>query len=987
MMADRNAYLRYKRDQRHLVYWIVNTSAGIIHKSPSEASTAINTTGVVSLATLQSLSALIAKHLSPIPTTIFRLFESIIDARKETHDFFLKITAAAKDPEIQKSNDSHKHWIDGLTQAFHALGGDIWKAKKSSRSDVLDEDEDEVIFANKFSTLSLDGETAAEGEEDIAFEGNEGGNTNTASQASFGIPAKKTNRKPNKNKKTGKKAKKPKGARKTADGADSHKLQDVPLESYRIIEDDSGTVTEYLMAVYSLVRQMMELRHHLQGVWRQVAYDGLNSAVAANVSNVAIEMIKDTQSQIFVDFPGHDSFETVVQTLTRGNPDKAQGMFHASTARQNACGHFEKPRQYDINVKEEFFLNGYQDLFDFVTDFQQTRSGKPTKSMLKSLQYWNPNLNLAKASRQERMKWRRTYTINWLYDLVNVFSGVVVQRRTNKKQPILLERVDWSRNGPWIKHRVLFGINDFAGDITHLAMQKAGTDIRAKILPHHVFQLQCMVDSMTVSRGWSIGVLVGHAITIPAPGFRPRRDVDIFMDRDVKRKNTGICQSIDILKQLMERDAMMHGDPKRNGFFKDLMVELFEDFRDWLGDSKYQSGLVGIPPSRFSETNSNGLWEYSPFLCGAGLSEALELSYGAAMLIWDNVPEPICVIHLHNMLAHKGLLKRGVGLWDSLGVNLFQDAIFNGKPPTSNFLEAFENRVGGATSRREIFRNRAQMVQMARNAKRLNDLLDPSVNRFFKLKSMLEVYQAANWNPDRIPDEEIPTPSMLSFLRIAETKQIKDRVTGEVTLEATDLVKRFKARGMKDKDIIDLASDVHAASDSSVPDAYMPDAYKQNMKDTMPEEFSFGSAPPPVSGSRAKTQLPTYLTMLQRDFISDICGELRPLSAHNYFKTLAYCHIIFMEIEDKLKDCGNPSWAMAYEGNSILTKQKRLSLTVLALKEEDPECLKIMAEVFEQKRCGFIDNIYWDDLTGSEDMISPEQDDEGPFGTDRCTLM
>ncbi|CAG8273987.1 unnamed protein product [Penicillium salamii] len=477
MMADRNAYLRYKRDQRHLVYWIVNTSAGIIHKSPSEASTAINTTGVVSLATLQSLSALIAKHLSPIPTTIFRLFESIIDARKETHDFFLKITAATKDPEVQKSNDSHKHWINGLTEAFHALGGNIWKAEKSSRSDVLDEDEDEVIFANKFSTLSLDSETAAEGEEDIAVEGNEGGDTNTASPARFSIPAKKTNRKPQKNKKTGKKAKKPKGQRKTADGADSHKLQDVPLESYRIIEDDSGTVTDYLMAVYSLVQQMMELRHHLQGVWRQVAYDGLNSAVAANVSNVAIEIIKDTQSQIFVDFPGHDSFETVVQTLTRGNPDKAQGMFHI----------------------EEFFLNGYQDLFDFVTDFQQTRSGKPTKFMLKSLQYWNPNLNLAKASRQERMKWRRTYTINWLYDLVNVFSGVVVQRRTNQKQTILLERVDWSRNGPWIKHRVLFGINDFAGDITHLAMQKAGTDIRAKILPHHVFQLQCMVDSMTVS--------------------------------------------------------------------------------------------------------------------------------------------------------------------------------------------------------------------------------------------------------------------------------------------------------------------------------------------------------------------------------------------------------------------------------------------------------------------------------------------------------
>lgn len=186
---------------------------------------------------------------------------------------------------------------------------------------------------------------------------------------------------------------------------------------------------------------------------------------------------------------------------------------------------------------------------------------------------------------------------------------------------------------------------------------------------------------------------------------------------------------------------------------------------------------------------------------------------------------------------------------------------------------------------------------------------------------------------------------------------------------------------MKDKDIIELTSKIPTAPDPSV-----PEAYKQHLKDTMPEGYSFGSAPPPVGGSRAKSQLPTYLTLLQSDFISDICGD-RPLSTHNYFKTLVHCHMFFMEIEDKLKACGNPSWAMAYEGNSILTKQKRLSLTVLALTEKDPECLKIMAEVFEEQRCGFIDNIYWDDLIGPKDMIHPARDDQGPFGTDTCTLM
>ncbi|KAJ5332653.1 uncharacterized protein N7506_006436 [Penicillium brevicompactum] len=239
------------------------------------------------------------------------------------------------------------------------------------------------------------------------------------------------------------------------------------------------------------------------------------------MSNVAIGMIKDTQSQIFVDFPDRDSFETIVQTLTLGNPDKTRVSIHIEGTREHTSGTHEVSHKFDMDVREELFLHGYQDLLDFVTDYQKTRTGNPTKAMQKRIRAWDPNLNLTEASRQERLKWRRTYTINWLYDMVNVYSSVVVQHRTEQKQKIPLEQVNWSRDGPWGKHRRLFGINEFAGNITHLAMQKAGTDIRAKILPHHVFQSQCMVDSLAVSRGWSVGTLIGHVVTSPASDFRP----------------------------------------------------------------------------------------------------------------------------------------------------------------------------------------------------------------------------------------------------------------------------------------------------------------------------------------------------------------------------------------------------------------------------------------------------------------------------------
>jgi hypothetical protein len=113
-MADRYTYLRYKRYEKHLFDWIIHTSDHIIKDFPSEAPVAANTTKTASLARLKSLSALIAKHIDPIPTDIFPLFKSLINARKETHDFFLRCTDSDLDPNIRRSNESHEHWINGM---------------------------------------------------------------------------------------------------------------------------------------------------------------------------------------------------------------------------------------------------------------------------------------------------------------------------------------------------------------------------------------------------------------------------------------------------------------------------------------------------------------------------------------------------------------------------------------------------------------------------------------------------------------------------------------------------------------------------------------------------------------------------------------------------------------------------------------------------------------------------------------------------------
>jgi hypothetical protein len=396
----------------------------------------------------------------------------VIEARKATHAAFKQIVTKEPDPELERSNASHKHFIDGLTTAFETLGGPAWLSGQSSKTGTLDEEcFEDVIFTYKFANLDVGVSDGVHGE-DAEEHGNE-------------IPVTTTARAEKKTSGRGKKGKGHKKSKKQKKVAVKEAgLEEVPLESYRIIEDESGLVTDYLMAVYALVQQWIQLRHYVQGLWREVAYKGLNSAVAGTISNVAIAWVKQAQSAIFVEFPAHDSYETVMKTITRGDANKAQGRFHVTLHEIEQGGAFSAVvHDQDVDVKEEFLIHAYNHLLDFINDFRATRSGKPTKSMLAEIRNWDPKFDLRPASKEQRLKWRRQYAIKFLSDLVNLFSSIVVQRNTLKGQHWVYERVDWSIQGPWNQHRRLYGLNEFAGDITTLAMQKPGADVKQKSYP------------------------------------------------------------------------------------------------------------------------------------------------------------------------------------------------------------------------------------------------------------------------------------------------------------------------------------------------------------------------------------------------------------------------------------------------------------------------------------------------------------------------
>ncbi|KAM7210225.1 hypothetical protein V8F06_014388 [Rhypophila decipiens] len=1019
-MASRNEYVNYKRGTNRLIYWVIRTSNSIITKLNRSADAAslandvprtINTTGTVTAAGLVALSSLIGKHMDNVPASILGLFESVIDARYAFHAVFEQLAAMQPDPDLTKSNASHKSFINTLEAAWKALGGKRQTAASPAARDngvgsIEKDDIDRLLLANKFEWLELekDGDSDAVSDEEAA------GQASTSAQA----PKQKRQARPRRGKKG--KGKKGKKQQPKASAASEKDLDEIPLESYRIIESgEGGLMTDYLMAVYVLLQEMMALRFKMQETWREVAYDGLNSAVAGALSKVAVASVQRTALSIFVDFPGNDSFETVFNTITRGDVEKAQGMFSASminihpddgTTQVKA----EKVSEAAIDVKEHFLFYAHRDLVDFVTDFQQTRSGKPTKRMLDQIKNWDPDFDLQRATAEERIKWRRVYTINWLYDLVNVFSGVVVQRKLQKGENHFLERVDWSINGPWDKHRVLYGLNEFAGFVTSLAMQKPNTpNIKSRILPQHVFQLQLIVDSMTATRGWTVGLFRGHIINPPPrnPPFRARRDVDLFLDRDNKNAGHGFLQGCDILQQVLRQDGKHYGRSHQDQH--EVICAHLDgyqfDMTNWLGESKYMHGLNGIPPSRFSNTNANGLWEYSPMLCATGLEEALEHAYLVGMYVWDCLPQILLLVHLHNMLARKGYIHPPLGLYQTIE-DLFREQFFkDGQVPSSNFAEALMHVAGDAGGDATRLRRRRQQMesfspeQMAQPGSHVHRILAVERNVIFKQNSILTLFRHADWNMDLIPEEKIPLVAALAGLRLSQVKPVVDPATGKKTLPDTSLVRRARKRGMDDKTITQMCAALHTLGGGKTAGfaEMMGSGVREAVSALFPPDYADFETPPPLdSSARSSSNNQTgqgldsaeLLGVLKVDFLRDICGNF-PLSSFNYVWCAARLLITFAGIEQSLREMRNETYMHIYENPATMPglatlQQKRFGLVFETLQKvdglsgaggpRDEECLDVIAKALQNpSRPGFLNHCYWDDVVDGHELKVTEK--------------
>ena len=122
------SYAVYKRDTSRVVQWLIKTSNDIITSKgkktfPDGVPLTPNLTGALTVARIAPISKLIAQHNKRPPTGILRKFRSIIEARTAAYENFRAFAVAQPSPKIERSNRSHKHFINVLSQAFDTLGG------------------------------------------------------------------------------------------------------------------------------------------------------------------------------------------------------------------------------------------------------------------------------------------------------------------------------------------------------------------------------------------------------------------------------------------------------------------------------------------------------------------------------------------------------------------------------------------------------------------------------------------------------------------------------------------------------------------------------------------------------------------------------------------------------------------------------------------------------------------------------------------------
>lgn len=394
-------------------------------------------------------------------------------------------------------------------------------------------------------------------------------------------------------------------------------------------------------------------------------------------------MVKQLQFEIAADFPQCSNFEAIIELLLGTVEFKSTAdSTNISPIRVDGVPEKHHPAFNSLDIYESCLIGAYRDLVTFITDYRKGRNCRPTPRVASFR--WNPDLDLYTLSENERRKWRSNFCVMWLYDMVNQFAST---RLTADKQEQPLETVDWK--SAKFGRRVLFGPTKFCGEVTALAMALKTSPLIEEIQPHMVFQVQVMLDSMTIFRGWHFEI---------PPALTPARtfigpDVPFELGRHMEDmeafKETFLMGAEKLLDEFKQTDPVRWEFPLKN------IPPLVSEVGIVLGDSLLSRLTHRDFQSRFLETNRNGLWVYCPWICGVGLAQALNVVFDWGRVLWDNSGIPLPMFHFYNLMLESGYLKKGpMPLFEDL-LKLFGDQVFRGgKRPKKEFFKCWNTSSG-----------------------------------------------------------------------------------------------------------------------------------------------------------------------------------------------------------------------------------------------------------------------------------------------------
>lgn len=388
-------------------------------------------------------------------------------------------------------------------------------------------------------------------------------------------------------------------------------------------------------------------------------------------------------------------------------------------------------------------------------------------------------------------------------------------------------------------------------------------------------------------------------------------------------------------------------------------IELVQnDFMEQLGESK---NMDCVPASRFTKSHANGLWEFSPFLCRASLTKGLEISQALGVSLWNDLDVPILLMHVHNILLQTGYIKTPIDVYSKLPGWFFPGMLQNDMPPTSGFHQALLAHLDAKSS--NTTKQRQSMGRTAvKSAMDFYRVFGAENDQRHKPKAKLSVWRRVNWNPDRIPDEEVRHTALFG-VRLARTKHVVDPDSGEKRLQDTPFVsKMLKETHKKPEDLLETSKSMREVlAEAAAPAAgELPLHIRENYQTggTLLPQLGNQLCPRSPGCSDVKVSSRKLLDLVNHDLCSEIHGA-RPMSGLNLIRLAVHFILLFKNMEDSSQKQKNETYIEIYESGKTWNRPKPVMLGSAALLGYDEQFLRIMAKVFESTRYEVKDFQYW----------------------------